>query len=48
MHTIPSNGIATAGNASAQTNQTPVTVPAIRSKAQKFDRTDYEDTKITH
>lgn len=47
-HTIPSNEIATSGNASAQTNQTPVTVPAIQSKAQKFDRADYEDTTITH
>ncbi len=47
-HTIPSNGIATAGNASAQTNQKPVTVPAIQSKAQAFNRSDYEDKLIKH
>lgn len=47
-HTIPSGQVAVTGNATAQTNGAPVTVPAPASKHGKVQRGDYEDTKVTH
>ena len=47
-HTIPSGGIATQGSATAQATTTPVTVPAIQTKADRLDKTDYEDEKVKH
>ncbi len=47
-HTIASSGIQVTGTAVAQTNQAPVTVPAVTSKAKKFNTSDYEDETVTH
>lgn len=43
-HTIPSSAI-TCG---PYPNSTPVTVPAITSKASKLDKSDYEDDTVKH
>lgn len=47
-HTIATGGIQVEGTAVKQTNTAPITVPAITSKASRFDADDYEDDTITH
>lgn len=47
-HTITPGTINTTGSAAAQSNPSPVTVPAVGRKARKLNRKDYEDDKITH
>lgn len=44
IHTIATGGIQTPSGP----NGNPVTVPAITSKAARFNTDDYEDDKITH
>lgn len=47
-HSIPSGGVAVSGPAGAASNAQPVSVPAIADKADGFDKSDYEDTKVKH
>lgn len=47
-HTIASGAIATQGSATAQATVAPVTVPAVKRKAEKLDRGDYEDEVVKH
>lgn len=47
-HSLPIGAVAVSGNAGAMSNLSPVSVPAISNKAEKFDRDDYEDDKVTH
>lgn len=47
-HTLEAGTVAVQGSQSAQQNVAPITVPAITATAEKFDKTDYEDTKIKH
>lgn len=47
-HSIPSGAVSVTGNATAQSNPGPVTVPAPTSKHTPVQRGDYEDTNVTH
>ncbi len=45
-HTLPSGAVAVTGSASAQSNELPITVPAIASKHAEVKRGDYENEKV--
>ena len=47
-HTLMTGDVKVEGNATAQANIEPITVPAITSKAQPFSAGDYEDSHVTH
>lgn len=47
-HEIPSGSVAVTGSATAQSNPTPVSVPAILSPHTKVQVSDYEDEKVKH
>lgn len=47
-HTLPTGTVNVTGSQTAQTNASPITVPAISDKAKRLNRTDYEDKTIKH
>lgn len=47
-HVIASGAIKTQGSASAQTSISPVSVPAVQTKAKRLNKQDYEDEKVKH
>lgn len=47
-HMVAPGGISVTGPAGSMANTTPVTIPEINSKANKFNTSDYEDENITH
>ena len=47
-HSLTSGTVNVTGSMGAATNAQPINVPAITSKASKFDAGDYEDETITH
>lgn len=47
-HTLAAASVVVAGSATTQKNASPITVPAITSKAEKLKKGDYENDKITH
>lgn len=47
-HLLASGAVAVAGSPAAQSNPAPISIPAITSKATKLNKSDYENTKITH
>lgn len=47
-HEILPGGVAVTGNETAQANPAPVIVPAINSKHEKVNVSDYENDKVKH
>lgn len=47
-HTLQKGTVAVTGSATAQSNTSPIVVPAITSKAKELKAEDYEDKKIKH
>ena len=47
-HEIPTGGVAVTGNATAQSNPAPVSVPPIAGKHDPVNAEDYEDETIKH
>lgn len=47
-HTLITGSVQVEGTPAKQANVAPITVPAITDKAQKLNKTDYENDKITH
>lgn len=47
-HMVAIGGVSVTGPAGAMANAAPVNIPAITSKASKFNTSDYEDETITH
>lgn len=47
-HTLITGSVQVEGMPAKQANVAPITVPAIIDKAQKLNKTDYENDKITH
>ena len=47
-HSLTSGTVNVSGSMGAATNAQPINVPAITSKASKFNAGDYEDETITH
>lgn len=45
-HTLPTSSVAVSGSATAQTNLSPITVPAITKKHKEVRREDYENEKV--
>ena len=47
-HLLATGSVAVAGSATNQTNPAPIQVPAIQQKADKLNKSDYEDETIKH
>ena len=47
-HMLASGSVAVAGSATNQSNPAPIQVPAIQQKANKLDKSDYEDETVKH
>lgn len=47
-HMLASGSVAVAGSATNQSNPAPIEVPAIQQKANKLNKSDYEDETVKH
>ena len=47
-HTLPVGTVSVTGSAGPSANPSPVTVPAVTTKADKFSKEDYEDNTVVH